>query len=170
MNNDVFEVVEKAVTINAFNKMIPEFRCLTTQEDLLYVYHMGSYRSPYSNYDTEERKIKVIKDFCPDIVLTPFHKAAIDKYIELQQTPTMRYLDANLIGMNKVRQFLLDVNLKDVDDKGKPIYKPYDVTNAIKEASKIIESIEALRQKVEKELAINGDRVRGDYKVNKWEQ
>lgn len=170
MNNDVFEVIGDEISINVFNKMIPEFRVLTTQEDLLYVYHMGSYRSPYSNYDKEERKNKVVKDFCSNLAISPLHQAAIDKFVELQQTPTMKYLDANLVGMGKVMKFFHDVNLNDVDDKGKLLYKPYDITSAIEKASKIIESIEALRQKVEKELAVNDNRVRGNYKVNKWEK
>lgn len=170
MNNDVFEVREGIIYINDFNKMIPEFRGLSNQESLLYIYHMGSYRSPYANYDRSERKDKVIQDFCKTLVITPNHQLAIDKYVELQQTPTMRYLDANLIGMDKVRQFLLTVDLNAVDDKGKLLYKPYDITSAIKEASKIIESIQALRDKVQKELSMSVGSAQAGYIPNHWEE
>lgn len=169
MNNDVFEVVEGKITINAFNSMIPEFRGLKSQESLLYVYHMGSYRSPYANYDKSERQSKVIKDFCPDIKLRSEHQAAINKFIELQQTPTMRYLDANLVGMDKVRNFLLTVDLNAVDDKGKLLYKPTDITNAIKESGKIVDSIKALKTQVEKEL-INSGTAQAGYQPSKYEE
>lgn len=170
MSNDVFEVIGDKVTINNFNKAIPEFRSLTTMEDILYVYHMGSYKSPYSNYDKEERKTKVMKDFCQDIVINPFHQIAIDKYIELQQTPSMRFLDANKKGMRKLENFLETVDLNERNDKGMPVYKPYDITSAMEKSGKIIESIQVLEEKVKKELQVNGDKVRGDYKVNKWEK
>ena len=170
MNNDVFEVVEGRILINEFNRMIPEFRGLNNQESLLYVYHIGCYKSPYSNYDKSERKNKVIKDFCPTISINERHQIAVDKFIELQQTPTMRYLDANLIGMNKVMDFLITVDLNSVDDKGKLLYKPYDVTSAIKEASKIVESIQALRDKVEKELSMNIGKAQANYNPNEWEE
>jgi hypothetical protein len=168
MNNDVFEVVEGNIVINDFNKMIPEFRILTTQQDLLYVYHMGSYRSPYSNYDPDNRKASIIKDFCPDLVISKFHQDAIDKFIQFQQTPSMRYLDANIIGMDKITKFLTTVNLNDVDDKGKLLYKPTDITNPIKEAGKIIEALQTLREKVKKEQSSDGT-ARGGYKPNDWE-
>ncbi len=169
MNNDVFEVVEGRIGINAFNSMIPEFKGLKSQESLLYIYHMGSYKSPYANYDKSERQSKVIKDFCPNIVLRPEHQAALNKFIELQQTPTMRYLDANLVGMDKVRNFLLTVDLNAVDDKGKLLYKPIDITNPVKEAGKIVESIKALRIQVEKELISSGIAQAG-YTPNKYEE
>lgn len=169
MNNEVFEVVEGKIFINVFNKMIPEFRGLNSQTSLLYVYHMGSYKSPYANYDKSERQDKVKKDFCPDLIIRPEHQLAIDKFIELQQTPTMRYLDANLAGMDKVRRFLLSVDLDQMDDKGKPIYKPYDITSAIKEAGKIVDSIETLKNKVEKEL-INTGTAQAGYIPNKYEE
>ena len=169
MNNEVFEVVEGRIGINAFNSMIPEFRGLKSQESLLYIYHMGSYKSPYANYDKDERQSKVVKDFCPNIVLRPEHQAAINKFIELQQTPTMRYLDANLVGMDKVRRFLLSVDLNQVDDKGKLLYKPYDITSAIKESGKIVDSIEALRNKVEKELVSTGV-AQANYQPSKYEE
>jgi hypothetical protein len=170
MDNDVFEVREGIIYINEFNKMIPEFRGLSNQESLLYIYHMGSYKSPYSNYDKSERKNKVIQDFCKNLVITQNHQAAIDKFIELQQTPTMRYLDANLIGMDKVRQFLLTVDLNSVDDKGKLLYKPYDITSAIKEAGKIVESVQALKDKVKKEISSSRGDAQAGYTPNDWEE
>lgn len=170
MNNDVFEVIEGKIFINDFNKMIPEFRGLKSQESLLYIYHMGSYRSPYYNYDRSERKSKVIKDFCPDLKILPNHQLAIDKFIELQQTPNMRFLDACLEGMNKLKNFLLTVDLNSVDDKGKLLYKPYDITSALKEAGKIIESIEALKEKVKKEMSMSVGNAQAGYEVNEWEE
>ncbi len=168
MNNDVFEVIGDTISINGFNRMIPEFRFLTTQEDLLYVYHMGSYRSPYSNYDSTVKQIRVIKDFCPELVLTPSHQAAINRFIELQETSSMRFLKANEKAMQNLTEFLNTVDITALDDKGKPIYKPYDLTSAMKESGKIIESIKLLKEQVLKESTITNTN-RGGYSPSEWE-
>jgi hypothetical protein len=169
MSNDVFEVIDGEILINDFNKMIPEFRILTTKEDLLYVYHMGSYRSPYSNYDSDIKKQKVINDFCPDLTISIHHQQAIDKFIELQETPSMRFYLANEKAMKNLTDFLNEVDIRIMDDKGKPIYKPYDLTNAMKESGKIIEAHKTLKEQVMKESVVSNT-IRGGYVPNKWEE
>ena len=168
MNVDVFEVGEKdEIRISAFNKAIPEFAELKTREELLYVYHSGSYKSPYANYDLNQRANKVHQDY--GVEPTEYLRKAVEKFIELQKTPTMRFLKANMEGMEKLRRFLNTVDLNERDEKMKPIYKPYDITSAMEKSGKIIESIQQLEEKVKKELSVATAKVRGGYEVNKWE-
>lgn len=168
MNSDVFDIVNDVVVLSPFNKEIPEFKLLKTKEELLYVYHMGSYRTPYANYDTGIREDKICKDF--NIVATPYLKAAVIRFIEFQQTPTIKFLDANMKAMEKLRNFLETVDLNERDDKGKPIYKPYDLTAAMEKSGKIVEAVEQLKDKVKKELSVANAKIRGSHSVNKWEK
>ena len=44
-------------------------------------------------------------------------------------------------------------NITDLDDKGKPIYKPKDITTAIVDTEKVIANLKGLEKKVQEELA-----------------
>lgn len=48
-------------------------------------------------------------------------------------TTSSELLEATKIAINKVREFLMNVDLTAVDDKGKPLYTISSITTAIKQ-------------------------------------
>jgi hypothetical protein len=57
-------------------------------------------------------------------------------------------------------------DLDERDEKNKPIYKPNDITNALKSIGGIVESLTKVREQVEKEItqqgALRGQRRKGN--------
>ena len=52
--------------------------------------------------------------------------------------------------------YLENVDLQERDKNGKPIYKPADVTNSLKSIGGIVESLNKVRQQVEREQTSKG--------------
>ena len=99
------------VVINPEAKLIPEFKKIITNDKdrkkrnaykhLSYIYFMCDYRSPYTIYPEEERKQRLIKDLhidetCP---ITNLVESGMDKYNQLQRTPTITNLKAIKEGL-----------------------------------------------------------------------
>ena len=171
------------IIINPEAKLIPEFKKIITSDkdrkkrnahrQLSYIYFMCDYRSPYSIYPEEERKQRLLKDlhFNEDSPITDYVRAGMDKYNELQRTPTITNLKAIKEGLltsakviNALREQIensLDVVDGDDDRDVGSIMK--DVTKLLQVSEQIpkaIDTINALEEKVKKEQA-NESKIRG---------
>jgi len=134
---------------------------------------MCDYRSPYTIYPEEERRQRLIKDLhidetCP---ITNLVESGMDKYNQLQRTPTITNLKAIKEGLltsakviNALREQIensLDVidgdDTKDVGSIMKDVTKLLQVSDQIPKA---IDTINSLEEKVKKEQA-NESKIRG---------
>jgi len=171
------------VVIDPEAKIIPEFKKIITSDkdrkkrnahkQLSYIYFMCDYRSPYSIYPEEERKQRLIKDlqFDEESPITNLVQMGMDKYNELQRTPTITSLKAIKEGLltsgrviNALRSQIensLDLvdgeEDKNVGDIMKDVTKLLEVSEKIPKA---IDTINALEEKVKKEQA-NESKIRG---------
>ena len=91
-----------------------------------YMYFLVDPRSSYMYIvDEEERAKEIIKqeglpeDFTPSKELL----AAMDIYKKTTQTSSSLLLEDTRLAIDKLRQFLKDVDLNKCDDKGKPVYQ-----------------------------------------------
>lgn len=119
-------------------------------------------QDPRSNYayilNEEERKKAIIeqeglpKDFKPSDLL----KEAMEIYKKHTVTVSQKLLDAAMIAANKVSTFLMDVDLKDEDEKGRPKYQVSSITTALKNVEGIVTSLQNLQRKVEQEITEQG--------------
>ena len=96
----------------------------------------------------------------------PAVEEAIEKYKDLQATPSMRLLEASVRTIHNLTNYLENVDLQERDKNGKPIYKPADVTTSLKSIGGIVESLTKVRQQVEREQtskgALRGQRQKGN--------
>lgn len=87
-------------------------------------------------------------------------QSAIDIYKQHTTTTSSLLLQDTKLAIDKVRQFLRDVNLKDTDDKGKPLYTINSVTSAIKQipqlAKDVIEAEKAINREIEEHGKLRG--------------
>ena len=67
-------------------------------------------------------------------------------------------------------EYFNNINFSQKDARGNPIYKIGEVTKALADSGKILQGIETLRDKVEKEMSLNASKVRGGGKINKRER
>ena len=87
-------------------------------------------------------------------------KAAMDIYKEHTTTSSYLLLQDMKVAIDKVRQFLRDVDLTLVDDKGKPVYTINSVTSAIKQIPQLAKDVLEAEKTITKEIEEQG-RARG---------
>lgn len=159
----VLDIQNNTVIINPECLVIPQFSVIWERDksedknkafkEITWVYMMGNYNTIYRSYDSELRQEVVSEDIFGDKTYKPSKEvlSALEKYKELQSTPSLRYLEACLIAMEQTEHYLRHVNYDILDKMGKPKYKYTEISKGIKEASGIIDSIEKLREKVKLE-------------------
>lgn len=132
-------------------------------QELQYLYFLYDYKSYYLSYPPDTREKEVIKDYIkikdwkPDDVV----KRAIDKYKALQTTFSLRYLNAARDVTEKTMDHWKNVNYNLVNAKGEPRYKVNDVNKSVADAAKVLESLDKLTDRVQKEQILNS-KARGD--------
>jgi hypothetical protein len=125
--------------------------------EMEFVYFSTDYRSYYLSYQPEERQAKIIEDYIkipgwkPDVVV----ERAIQKYKELQKTQSLGLLEDARYALEKIRGYYRGIDFKQRDVKGGSVYKIKEVTGSIGDISKMIESIDKLEHKVQKEEQLN---------------
>jgi hypothetical protein len=113
--------------------------------------------SPASNYsyivDEEERLQEVLQqEGITDFKPSQDFKDAVEIYKKLNVTVSQKLLEDCLVAANTVGKFLRNINLEEVDDKGRPKYQVSQIVSALGNVEKIINSLQSLQKKVEQEL------------------
>jgi hypothetical protein len=169
----LFELVSNEPIVNVEALLIPQFKAIwdadksknktTAHKELSYVYFSADFKSIYLSYDPSVRLERLNTDIMDNPVYKPsrFVVEAIKKYEELQNTPTMRFLQANRKAMESMESYFNSIDWEEETSKGQPKYKITEITRAVKEAGGIIDNINKLEDKVKKELAMSDTKARG---------
>lgn len=127
------------------------------------LYFYADPRSSYSYITDDDQRLKEIiiqeglpKDFKIDKVL----QEAIDIYKKHIITSSYLLLQDTKIAIDKIREFLRNVDLTDLDDKGKPKYTISSITQAIKQIPQLSKDIIEAERVISKEIEEQG-RARG---------
>ena len=161
---NLFTLERNQIQVNPATLLIHEFNVIweadktkdksTALKELAYIYYTSDYKSTYLSYPPEERDEVIIEDLFKNQKWT-INKAVqegIKKYEVLQQVPSIRLLNATKRALEEIIHFFNTIDLSHVDKQGKPVYKPKDLTSAMGDSAKMIESMEYLNNKVRKEL------------------
>ena len=166
----VFTIENNTVKISPEMLLIPEFNDIWERDkskdkgraykELSFIYFLSDYKSVYTAYSPEEREDKIKQDFIrdPSWVRDEIVDKAINKYEELQETPSLRLLKSARIASDKLSSFFRTQD---------PEHKFY--TSNLEKLSKIIESIDKLEERVKKEET-SSSRVRGGGDVKSRER
>lgn len=127
------------------------------------IYHYTDPRSSY-NYiiDDQERLQQILEQegLPKDFKINKKLEEAINIYKKLTVTSSLLLLQDTRIAVDKVRQFLREVDLNAVDDKGKPLYTINTITTAIKQIPQLAKDLQEAEKIVSKEIEEQG-RARG---------
>lgn len=127
------------------------------------IYFLVDPRSSY-NYiiDDEERfnEIKIQEGLPNDFKIDKKLQEAIDVYKKHIITTSYLLLQDTKIAVERVRQFLRNIDLNAVDDKGKPMYTINSVTTAIKQIPQLAKDLADAEKMITKEIEETG-RARG---------
>ena len=176
---NLFDLQARQVVIAPAALLIPEFKEIWERDsskdkaialaELSYVYFVSDYKSVYRSGISEgELHAVVAKDFLKDEAYEPCPqvRSAMLKYMQLQETPSMRLLEASISTVDKLTTYLKHVDLTERDANDKPVYKPSDITNSLKSIGGIVESLHKVRAQVEKEqqqsAKLRGQRLKGN--------
>lgn len=129
---------------------------------LTILYYTYDPRSDYNYIANEEDRIKEV---CESNGLPPFkpsekEKQCIELYSKMCQTSSSLLLRDTKIAVDKLRKFLLEVDLSLLDDKGKPVYTINSITSTIKQIPQLAKDLMEAERLVTKELEEQG-KVRG---------
>jgi hypothetical protein len=141
-------------------------------EELSFVFWKGYYDTIYDKYSSNKEKDEAItndvitqKGWKPDTVID----AAVDKYIEVQETFSMAFLNSAMVAAKQMKQYFETVKLEERDKNGKPVWKPQDLTGAVVKSVEIIEAIEKWKERARKELELKDSKIRGGGIVGVFE-
>jgi hypothetical protein len=113
--------------------------------------------NPYAGYDENVKEQKVIEDcitregWQPDELILQ----AKQKVIEFQEdaSPTYSYYLAAKRGAEEMKTFFNNFSMNEVNMKtGNPVYKPADITRALKDTNDVLQRLDSMKKKVEQEL------------------
>lgn len=162
----------KALTIKQFkavyDKDKSKDKSLATKE-FSYIYFITDWASIYLNYPEDERHEVLKSDLDLGETWEPDHivKEAIKKYEELQQTPTMKYAKSVRKAFWDMVSYFDQIDYKERDMRGLPVYKIQDVTKAMADSGKLVDSVKKLEDIVKKEQSEG--RIRGGDELGLFE-
>lgn len=132
-------------------------------EILSVVYFVYDPRSTYADiFDEEERLNEVVKQEGLDnsFKITPEIQKAIDTYIRVTTTTSQKLLDSMRKSIAKIGEFLENVNLYEVDDKGRQVYNVSQIVQATDKIPQLAKKLIETEKIVNAEISEQG-RIRG---------
>ena len=132
-------------------------------QQLSVLYFMADPRSSYNYITDMEERLNIIKEqegLDADFKIDDKLQEAMDWYKKHTITTSTLLLEDARAAVDKVRQFLRDVNLNAEDDKGKPKYTINSVTSALKQLPQLAKDLQETEKIVIKEIEAVG-RARG---------
>lgn len=175
----IYDVTDGVITIKPEVLNLPGFKEIwgyykdkgEAYKWLTYVYYISDFNSPYNIYSPEERTKIINDEFLKDkdYKTTELIEVAIAKYKQLTRTPSMSFLEACLSAMKKLEDYFSHVDYTIMDDSGKPVYTATSVMKNLGDVGKVIESINKVQEKVQREVQ-NSDSIRGGGDMGKYEE
>lgn len=153
IDNNKLSYTPEALAVKEFKALWDRDKSKTKDiavEELSYVYHMADYKSDFKAYDKDIMPEKIIEavitttKWKPDALI----EAAITRYKELQETPSMGILRDAEIAIAKIREYFRNIDVSD-DETGKATTA---LINNVKALGDLIKGMNVLKEIVSKEM------------------
>lgn len=131
--------------------------------------------NPFIGYSEEQRYSKVAENVYGDELARPTNDKLVERAIEvynellLNASPSLSYLKAALASAEKLKTMLENVDFSERTNGGAAVYKPADITNALKQTPDVVRTLENLKEKVENEL-MEEAKTRGSREIGMFER
>lgn len=130
--------------------------------ELAFIYFFCDPRSDYQYLTDEEEREKAIKEgegfpftWKPDKLI----KDAMIFYNSFKPTSAL-LLEDTRVAVDKLRKLLREIDLNQVDDKGKPVYTLNTITATIKQVPSLVRDLDEAERALSKEFSTS-NRMRG---------
>jgi len=144
-------------------------------KDFAYIYCKADWKSEYNSYGLQKDIHIAIdifgdKDYHPDKLI----EECIEKYKELQKTPSLSLIDTSLMAVNSVKYFFEEMTIKvdDSDDEKKKKFAKFDFTKVLKSIKDIgiaIDALNSLSEKIMQEEKVLNIVIRGGGNIGVFE-
>lgn len=136
-------------------------------QELSFIYFMIDPRSDYQYIIDEDERTKAIiegeglpADWKPDKKV----EAAMSYYATFKPTSAL-LLEDTRVAVDKLRKALKNIDLRAVDDKGKPIYTLNVITSTIKQVPSLIKDLDSAERSITNEMEAQGRAKGGNNKT-----
>ncbi len=162
---NLFQLDKNTVIINPAALTIQEFKAIWDADkskdksfatkELAYVCFKADYKSPFLSYLADDRERAIIDDvFGKDFQWTPgdLIAAAISKYEKFQENHYIKLLKSQRSALEQMMNYYNNIDFELKDNKGNHVYKITEVSKAMGDTAKIIDSLNKLDEIIRKEL------------------
>lgn len=166
-------ISEEAFALKPFRALWNRDRSKSKERALLemgYIYFMADPRSDYQYLTDEEARSKSIKegeglpeDWKPDKLVLE----AMEFYKTFKPVSAL-LLEDTRFAINKLRKLLREIDLNQLDEKGKPIYTLNTITATIKQIPSLVKDLDEAERAISKEILQN-NKVRGAQEKSMYE-
>lgn len=131
--------------------------------------------NPFIGYSEDIRYSKLAENIFGDEFARPTNDELVEQGINVykqlmyEASPTLSYLEAALESAEKVKEMMRNVDFDERTNGGAAVYKPGDITKALKETNEVVKSLMALKDKVESEL-MEDAKTRGSRDIGHFER
>lgn len=130
--------------------------------------------NPFAGYSNEKRESEIKKNLFskyPTWQIDELIKKAIIVYNDwlMEASQSMSFLIAAKTGAEKLKEFFNELDMTKMNSKGMPIYKPAEVTRALKDSFEVIKTLDAIEKKVQQEI-YESSKIRGGGEINHYEE
>ena len=146
------------VLVKPFRDLLKLDKTKTKEKFLQWMSYIFFMYDPRSNYnyisDLAQRKYEIVtqeglgKDFKEFDKL----KEAIEYYKKLTMTSSTLLIEDTRMAIDKLRAFLRDFDLTEMDDRGKPVYTINTITSAIKQIPQLAQDLAKAEKVITKEI------------------
>ena len=175
----LFDLRDGHVVLNAESLAIPIFNKVWKRDrskdkatkEISYIFFMCDFNSPYMAYPNTKRREVVLNDFMKDKDWKEDKEIeeAMKKYLEFQETHTMRLMKAAKGAVDKLTSYFENIDFLEMGENGKPLYNAKDVAINLEKVGSIVESLDKLENKIKKEIKTDS-RVRGGGDIGLYER
>jgi len=178
----LFDIKGETIILNAQTLGIPPFKEIYERdkskgkkkayEEISYVTFLcdNTTDNRYRGYSEEERVRVLKRDFIKDLTWEPddLVKEAIEKFRELQKSPTSKLYEAALNGANKLAGYFTNIDFELIDDEGKPIHSAKELAQNLAAVGNIVRSLKQLEAVVRQEQQ-DATTARGGSEISEFE-
>ena len=174
IENYQIQIEEELLLLTPFKKLYKKDKDRTKTNFynfLTILYFTFDPRSDYNYIVNEELRLKEVCETNGFKVpkFSDLEKECINLYKQLNTTISLELLNSTRIAIDKVSEFLKTVDLKQQDDKGRPLYTISSITTAIKQIPQLAKDVMDAEKAVAKELAEQGRARGGNEKKHLFE-
>lgn len=159
MENYEVQVAEETWTLEPFKAILKRDKSKNKErafKDVAFIFHFCDIRSDYMNITNPKERtdqIKIDTGMDKDWKIDPVIEEAIDFYKERSTTILEKlYMDA-VVAVDGVRSHLRNAEtlLTERDQNDRPVFKPKDITAALRDVKVIMQDLKAAEKEVIKE-------------------